>query len=595
MIHHVNLAGAIARARRSLRPPQRLPLSTWAEETIRLPEGASALPGRLRLIPYQRGIADAISDPAIERVTVAKCVRVGFTTLITTAIAHFAVNDPCPVLAVLPTESDCRDFTVSDIEPAFEASGALRGVLSDDQPLGERNTLLSRRFPGGSLRIVAARAPRNLRRMTVRVLIGDEVDAFAMTPEGSPLVLAERRTMSFSDRKIICGSTPTDAATSNICRLYAASDQRVYEVPCPACGAFQEILWRHIEWPEGRPEDAAYRCPHCAELIAEKHKGEMVAAGRWRATAPHVKGHAGFKINALVSPLANASWRKLACEFIAAKDDSDTLRVFVNTILAEPWADAAEEVDELDLAARGEPFSLDAIPEEVLYATAGCDVQDDRLECTLVGWGRENVAFILAHHVVWGSPDDDLTWRDLDQLLRTRWPHPLGGTLGVDACVVDSGDMPDRVYAYAFPRLSRRIWAGKGVAGSRPAIQASKSKVRGGRLFIIGVDTIKASLINRLARGRSIRFSDTLEPSFYEQIASERRVTRYSRGLPTRRFERKPGARAEALDCVVYAFAAFAGIAKLWDARENELRAVVPAQPRQSVVRSKWLQRNSNL
>ena len=98
--------------------------------------------------------------------------------------------------------------------------------------------------------------------------------------------------------------------------------------------------------------------------------------------------------------------------------------------------------------------------------------------------------------------------------------------------------------------------------------------------------------MNRLARGRSIRFSDTLEPVFFEQLASERRVTRYSRGQPVRRFERKPGARAEALDCVVYAFAAFAGIAKLWDPRERVAGGAPAAPKRQSVVRSKWLERN---
>jgi phage terminase large subunit GpA-like protein len=584
----------VFRARRSLRPPQRLPLSTWAEQNIRLPEGASALPGRLRLIPYQRGIADAISDPAIERITLMKPVRVGFTMLLSATVAHFVANDPAPILLLQPTEADARDYVVSDLEPVFEATPALRGLLADDVS-GDRNTMLSRRFAGGSLKVVAAKAPRNLRRHTARVLLVDEADAMLPGAEGSPLVLAERRTLSYADRKIVIGSTPLDADTSNVLRAYAASDMRIYEVPCPACGAFQEILWKHIEWPEGRPEDAAYRCPHCAELVEERHKGEMVAAGRWRATAPHVRGHAGFKINALVSPLANAAWGKLATEFIAAKDDTDNLRVFVNTILAEPWADAAEEIDEIDLAGRGEPFSLDQIPEEVLYLTAGVDVQDDRLECTIIGWSRENVAFVLAHHVLWGSPDDDLTWRDLDQLLRTRWPHPLGGTLGVDAAIVDSGDMPDRVYSFCFPRLSRRIWAGKGVGGQRPAFQMSKSKVRGGRLFLVGVDTVKASLINRLARGRSVRFSDTLEPSFYEQLASERRVTRYTRGQPVRRFERKAGARAEALDAVVYAFAAFAGIAKLWDARENELRQVASAPARQSVVRSKWLERNSTL
>jgi phage terminase large subunit GpA-like protein len=64
----------------SLIPPPRLRLSQWIEREIVLPEGVSSLPGKVRLWPYQREIADAISDPEIERVTLVKSVRIGFTT-----------------------------------------------------------------------------------------------------------------------------------------------------------------------------------------------------------------------------------------------------------------------------------------------------------------------------------------------------------------------------------------------------------------------------------------------------------------------------------------------------------------------------------
>ena len=47
------------RALRSLIPPPRLRLSEWIEREIVLPEGTSTLPGRVRLWPYQREIADA--------------------------------------------------------------------------------------------------------------------------------------------------------------------------------------------------------------------------------------------------------------------------------------------------------------------------------------------------------------------------------------------------------------------------------------------------------------------------------------------------------------------------------------------------------
>jgi phage terminase large subunit GpA-like protein len=189
--------------------------------------------------------ADAFTDPAIERVTLVKSVRVGLSTLLTATVGSFVANEPSPILLLLPTEADCRDYTVSDLEPIFEATPTLAGLLTADE--SGRNTLLSRRFPGGSLKIVAAKAPRNLRRHNVRVLLIDEADGMETAAEGSPILLAERRTLSFGNRKIIMGSTPTFEATSHVLRAYAASDQRVFEIPCVECGSFVELTWRMIE------------------------------------------------------------------------------------------------------------------------------------------------------------------------------------------------------------------------------------------------------------------------------------------------------------------------------------------------------------
>lgn len=68
-------------ALQALRPPPRFPLSDWIEQNVILPQGVSALPGKVRLWPYQRALADAIGDPAIERVTLVKSARLGFTLL----------------------------------------------------------------------------------------------------------------------------------------------------------------------------------------------------------------------------------------------------------------------------------------------------------------------------------------------------------------------------------------------------------------------------------------------------------------------------------------------------------------------------------
>src|SRR5262249_35015419 len=154
-------------------------------------------------------------------------------------------NDPAPILCLLPTESDCRDYVVSELEPLFAATAVVAGALEADTSEAARNTLMHRRFAGGSLKVVASKAPRNLRRHTARVLLIDEADAMEVGADGSPILLAERRTLSFADRKIVLGSTPLHEETSHVLRAYAQSDQRVYEIPCPRCEAFTELLWSH--------------------------------------------------------------------------------------------------------------------------------------------------------------------------------------------------------------------------------------------------------------------------------------------------------------------------------------------------------------
>jgi phage terminase large subunit GpA-like protein len=582
------LADTQARALARLIPPPKLELGAWMESTVRLPASASALPGRIRLHQWQRGLAEAISDPSIRRVSVQKSARVGYTTVLVGAIGSTVANEPAPTLVILPTEADARSFMVDNLEPTFAATPALRSALADDHDEAGRNTLLAKRYPGGSLTLAAARSPRNLRARTAKNVFFDEVDGMEVTAEGDPIALGVMRSQTFAQRKIIMGSTPVFEETSRIIRAYNEGDGRVFEVPCPECGALNEILWAHIEWEADKPETAAYRCPHCAALVPERFKAQMVEAGAWRITRPHIRDHASFRINSLVSLLPNTSWGTLAAEFVTAKKAPDTLQAFVNTVLGQGWRDTAEELDESELQARAEPFSLQSIPTDVRVITAGVDVQRDRVEITFLGFS-ESETLVLGHSVIWGDPKDNTTWAEVDDALRTRWAHPLGGTIGVDAAAVDSGDgeTTDYVTDFCRPRLSRRVVAIKGASGNRPAIDASHTK--GSKLFIVGVDGLKARLLTQLSRGRSWRFSNTLAAEWFEQLTSERRVLRYSRGQPVRTFERIVGRRAEALDCVVYALAVRGLVNVDLTRRENELREITAQSKVPVVIRSKWL------
>ncbi len=234
-----------------LRPPPKLRLSEWCEGHVRLPASLSATPGPMRLWPQQREILDVIGDDTTERVSILKSARVGATQAMIAALGHFVVNDPAPVIALMPSEEDARTLMVSSIEPVFQESPSLRAALLQDKL---RDTLLHRRYPGGSLMVMSARAPRNLRARTARVVLADEVDGYEidLRGEGDPVELAIKRTMTYGNRKIVLASTPVHADTSRIQRAYDLSDKRIWEVPCPHCESSRKSSGRIFT---GRPTD----------------------------------------------------------------------------------------------------------------------------------------------------------------------------------------------------------------------------------------------------------------------------------------------------------------------------------------------------
>ena len=57
---------------------------------------------------------------------------------------------------------------------------------------------------------------------------------------------------------------------------------------------------------------------------------------------------------------------------------------------------------------RCEPFEAEA-PEGVALITAGVDVQADRLEMEIAGWGRDEESWSIAYHVIPGDVTRDFS------------------------------------------------------------------------------------------------------------------------------------------------------------------------------------------
>jgi phage terminase large subunit GpA-like protein len=576
-------------------PPPSLKLDQWADENIVLPEAQNARPGHYRTWPYLREPLDSIGAKTPEYVSIIKPSRVGFTKGLMIAVAAMAAADPCSIGLLVPVDEDARDYVVDELEPLFASTPILRGLIIPGRLTG-RNTLTRKSFrTGASLKILSARAPRRLRRHDFRVLYCDEIDAMEITVEGDPIVIAEKRTFAHADRKIVRGSTPTEEDISLIQRAYAESDQRIFEICCPHCAEWFELLWEMIQWPEGEPEKASCFCPHCGAEIEEKLKSELVELGRWRPMRPEIVNHRGYRLNALISLLPNAAWGKLAAEWLKAKRGGPAeQQVFVNLVLGKPWKTSINRLSAETLAGRVEPVSLERIPTEIVLLTVGADVQDDRIEVCALGWPLAGAPAVLAHVVIDGNTLEDATWAAFDEFLRTRWTHPHGWSMKVDACAVDSGGHEGRtqkVYDFCAPRLHRRVYAIRGVGGARP-IWTRAARIKSGktaRLFIVGHDQVKTAVLELLSaepfddsgapNPHALRVSDELPEDWFDQVTGEVRRIRYVRNRPIIEFTpKRRGQRVEALDALCYAWAVRQALAvKAIDLRARAARRPQPA------------------
>lgn len=613
------------RARQVWRPPPRLNLSDWAERYYYLSAESAAEPGRWKTIPYQRGMMDAFTDPTITRVSVMKSARVGWTKILNACAGYYMHQDPCPIMIVQPTIEDAQGYSKEEIAPMLRDCPALAAIVPEPKTRDSDNTILAKRFPGGSLSIIGANSPRGFRRVSRKVVLFDETDGYPASAgsEGDQIQLGIRRTEYYWDRKIGDGSTPTDAGRSRIESAFYAGDQRRFYVPCPHCDEFQVLVFKHLRWPKNKPELAAYYCIHCGAEIQHSQKFEMVRGGEWR-TGPHAQfpdapppppfnGHASFHIWAGYSFSPNATWGQLAKEWIEANQrGTEHLKTFINTALGEPWQDRGEAPDWDRLYQRRDTYPISTCPMGVLFLVAGVDVQKDRLMYEVVGYGRDKRSWSIDAGVLPGDTSD-LTgrgpWPALEALLNRQFTHEGGAALSIAMLAVDSGFNSQNVYAWARKHPMSRVIAVRGVPTAHVLIgvpspvdvtHGGKKLRRGYKVWPVASNLAKSELYGWLALKaptKEDREAGEVDPpgfcrfpehgeEYFKQLTAEQLVPhRSSRGFTQVNWELIPGRENHFLDARVYARAASAvvGLDRFtesdWQSLERALGLVSPQQP----------------
>jgi len=251
-------------------------------------------------------------------------------------------------------------------------------------------------------------------------------------------------------------------------------------------------------------------------------------------------------------------------------------QVWVNTVLGEEWDDnISATVDTHFWQSRCEKYAA-PVPSGVVFLTAGGDVQDDRVEISVYGWGAKYECWLIDHAIFYGPTDHDEVWIEVDNYLMRKWQHESGVKVGLAWSFIDSqGHSTDTVYEFCRRRLRRKIFAIKGVSGSSKAIVHAIRKNKKNGLYLINIGTHQAKdyLYSQLKLRNPgpgyIHFPEGVSVVFFEQLTAEKKKYKREGGKQVSFYELPSGKRNETLDCYVYAL----GALKMSKVNLNELAA----------------------
>lgn len=562
----VHLFGKICEV---LEPPKPLTISSWAAEKRRLSREASAEPGRWNLdrAPYQRSIMDAISSPGLKRVVLMTSAQIGKTEMLLNTIGYYSEHDPSPIMVVNPTDAMAQAFSKDRLAPMIRDTECLKEIYGMAKSRDTANTILHKQFPGGHITMIGANAPTNLASRPIRILLLDEVDRYPASAgtEGDPVDLADKRTTTFWNRKVVLVSTPTEKGVSRIEKEYLKSSQEEWCVQCPYCGKYTPFKWDNLDF-----KDMMMKCDHCEEKLSEDEWKEQ--PGMFVAQNPSVTDIRGFHLNEMASPWKR--WKDIKQAYLeAVKDKKETgsdykLRTWVNTSLGEPYEVMGAKADLKDLINRREKYTAE-LPKGVLLLTAAVDVQDDRLELEVCGWGAGYESWGITYEKLYGNLEKNFIWEELEAFLSKPFTFEDGQALNIACTFIDTGGhFTTQSYKWlkSMQQKKKMIFGIKGMGSNGIPLLHKKSTNNQYNvpILMLGVNAGKETVLERLYiteyGSGYCHFPENIDRGYDQKymkgLTSEQRIVKDVKGKPTVCWVKRPGARNEPFDLRNYNTAA---------------------------------------
>lgn len=565
-----------------LKPPPPLDYSAWAQENI-IFDADNQFPGPYDpdLFPFFKKVLKCLQPEHPARVVVlvgsAQCGK----TICAEVFAGASLDkDPGGIFYVHPTLDNAATWVRTKWKKFVLGSKALSLIFPWELRSRETtNTLLHKeRHDGrGFLKVAGANSASSLAMQTYRRQVHDDLGKWENNEHGDPEDQADKRSQAWGDwAKIFKISTPGIKGLCRITKNYERSNQQEYHVPCPHCGHKHALEWENFKKSlyEGMEYSKAhFYCPECGGIIEHHHKEWMldqtINYDAWVAKNPAGKIE-GFYIWSAYSRLV--SWAYIAEEYFKAKGNPEKEQTFINDTVglayeqtgeAPPWKEIWDRAQTSD-------YTAGTIPPDALLLSIGCDVQGDRVEWLLKGFGSNMRRWTIQHGVIQGHISEQSTRDSLDRLLKRKWKNYAGRELEADILVIDANWETNEVKDWAKRWPENRVITIKGAREytAPPMVPVQSERRNDGkklkrlqkRHWLIGVSGLKASLYKNLEKTDPYErgycgFPCDLDPEYYRQLCSETRVLEKNKRTNAAQYVWKvlPDVRNEILDMENYA------------------------------------------
>lgn len=401
-------------------------------------------------VPFLRAIEDACDESGVTVVGVKGPARGLKTTAAENHVFRNWLYGPSyEVIWFMQSKDDVEEYCEERLEPMLKMHKRI------DQHVNwkDRRHRLTRKKIRGALARFLAATPGSLRAKMAPIIIGDEIDGYAKRVRKGFLTMAKarQRELGLGALLYLC-SHPDEGPLDGIDVVIQQSLRHLWYVNCPhdncrkasspAVEAEARMTWnvpqllKDVEELDLRDilamveREARLICPHCLAEIDNDQRLDIMRKGTWlqphQALDEHGEVHGdrrvertmGFVIHGFMLPWG-ATIGELARDYVAAKlnanqtGDTSGLKEVVCKFLGETYlgADEEEQMEDwkvVQTRLTGE-YKMGIVPPDVRFLVAFVDIQGDRFEVRVIGYGSMNRSWLIDCYSIKQPPADPVT------------------------------------------------------------------------------------------------------------------------------------------------------------------------------------------